>query len=74
LTGSQLDFKLTGFRRLRERFRSFGSRHVFRRALRWADVILGSLAGVVGAAEPIKEFKEGVEAAIDDRDAEDRCQ
>jgi hypothetical protein len=72
LTGPQLDLKLTGFRRIRERFRSFGTRSLFRRALRWADVILGSLAGVVGAAEPIKEFKEGVEAAIEDRAAEDR--
>jgi hypothetical protein len=44
---------------------------LFRRALRWANVVLGSLA-IVGAAEPIKEFKEGVEAALEDRDAEDR--
>ena len=74
LTGDQLGLKMTGFRGAFERFRSAGGRvkkRFFRRSLRWADVILGSLAGVIGAAEAIKEFKESVEAAVEDRDEAD---
>jgi hypothetical protein len=39
---------------------------VLRRELRWGNVVLGSLAGAIGAAEAIKEFKETVEAGLED--------
>jgi hypothetical protein len=39
---------------------------VAKRALKWADVGLITLASFVQVGEPIKEAKEGVEALVDD--------
>ena len=48
------------------RFFDTPGRGLLRRALRWGNVVLGSLAGAIGAAETIKEFKEAVEAGLED--------
>jgi len=66
LTKPQLDLKLSGFGRAVRRFRDAGGKVLFRRALRWANVILGSLAGIVPGVEAIKEYKESIEAATED--------
>jgi hypothetical protein len=66
LTGTQLELKLSGWRRAIGFFRAGPTRTLLRRALRWANVLLGSLAGVVGAAEALKEFKETVETGIEE--------
>jgi hypothetical protein len=66
LTGTQLELKLGGWRRAVRFFRATPTRALLRRALRWANVLLGSLAGVVGAAEALKEFKETVETGIEE--------
>lgn len=68
LVGPQWALKEAGWKRALDRFRRFPTRFVLRGALKWANVILGSLAGVVGAAETLKEFKEAVEAGIEDDD------
>lgn len=71
LTGVQLAMKLLGFFSAIDRLAKHTAmkvnqfvRHV-RECLRWANIVLGSLAAVCIAAEPIKEFKEVLEAAID---------
>jgi hypothetical protein len=66
LTGDQLRLKLTGFRGALGRFRRAGTKVLFRRALRWANVILDGLAGIVPGVEAVKEFKGSVEAATED--------
>jgi hypothetical protein len=65
LSGRMLGIKLSGFRRALGRFYSERTKRWFHRAARWANVILGSLAGIVGGAEAIKEFKETFEAAAE---------
>ncbi len=65
LTGAQLNLKVSGWRRAWARFRNDRRPRILRRALRWANVLLGSLAGVIGAAEPLKELKEAVEAGVE---------
>ena len=71
LSGDQLALKLTGFFQAYHRFEARLSRglnqfvrHV-RECLRWANIVLGSLAVVCEPAEPVKEFKEVLEAAIE---------
>lgn len=68
LWGIQLDLKLQGFfgalERKTRRWRNSIVRW-FREVLAWANVILGSLARVLSAAEVIKEYKECVEVAMD---------
>ena len=65
LTGIQLQLKLQGF------FGAIGrrvgrlSRRWLREVLAWANVILGSLARVLPAAEVVKEYKECLEVALD---------
>jgi hypothetical protein len=71
LTGAQLDLKLSGWRGALDRFFNTPGRGLLRRALRWGNVVLGSLAGAIGAAEAIKEFKETVEAGLEDEADED---
>jgi hypothetical protein len=68
LVGSQLRLKLRGYYRALDRFRAALAPRRLRRVLRWGDVILGSLAGVVGGAEALKELKEAVEAGVEDQE------
>ena len=42
-----------------------------RSVLGWANIILGSLAGIVPGGDAIKEYKEAVERAIADEDGND---
>jgi hypothetical protein len=67
LTGDELQFKLNGFRRALSWFQERRGLRPFRRVLRWADVILGSLVQVVALLDPLKELKEGLEADVDDQ-------
>ncbi len=64
LTGANLRVKLRGWSRAYEGWQSNGL--TLRPVFRWANTILGSLAGVVGAAESLKEYKESVENAYED--------
>jgi hypothetical protein len=63
LAGAQLDLEQGGFRRALERFQSRVTRQTLSRVLGWANVILGSLGGVVPGVEAIKEYKESFEQA-----------
>ena len=80
LTGVELDFKLKVFQHARDDLLDYGLAKdgdpkdpaywppfawLFRRALKGANVILGSLAKIIPVAEPIREFKEAIEASID---------
>jgi hypothetical protein len=70
LTGEELDLKLRGWR---ARIFAFGrriNRRWVRSVLRWADMILGSLAAVFAPAGAIKEFKEVLENFIEEAEAE----
>jgi hypothetical protein len=67
LTGAPLRFKMAGWKQAFERFIGRPGRTALRLALKWANIALGSLATIFGAAEPIKEFKEAMEAEVEDR-------
>jgi hypothetical protein len=69
LFGRQLSMKLHGWATAANEFWRQKTGSLLSAALGWGNVILGSLAGVVGAAEGIKEFKEAVEAARDTTEA-----
>jgi hypothetical protein len=66
LTGSNLEIKLAGWRRARARLRDSLTRRALRSAFRWANTLLGSLAGAIGAAEALKELKEITENTYED--------
>jgi hypothetical protein len=69
LTGAPLRYKLAGFDAAHRQERppdSKGLRWWFRRIFGWANVILGSLAGVLPPAEVVKEFKEASEQGMED--------
>ncbi len=68
LTGRSLDHKLRGFERALDRFDASPSRRLLRSVLRWADVILGSIVAALGVGEALKEFKETVEAGLEDEE------
>lgn len=68
LAGQLLAVKVAGFRRelgaVLEQTERPRRKRWFRRAAKWADIVLGSLSSVpiVGpVVEPLKEFKESVE-------------
>lgn len=72
LAGQLLALKTTGFRRelsgVLEQTERPRRKRWFRRAAKWANIVLGSLASVpiVGpVVEPLKEFKESVETQVD---------
>jgi hypothetical protein len=66
LAGKQLRLKIAGWRRALGRFWQTRTARVGRIAIRWADVILGSLHTVIPVVEVIGEFVEAVDAAIND--------
>lgn len=74
LTGAQLEVKLSGFYYWLERAGDWmrtASRRWFRRGLRWADIVLGTLASIPGigvAADGVKEIKEVFLEAAEDRE------
>lgn len=70
LTGEQLGLKIRGWQRALGFFRRSPVRRALRRVFRWGNVLLGSLAGVIGAAELVKEFKEAVEAGVEETEEE----
>jgi hypothetical protein len=70
LTGRQLALKRTGWERARDSFRARVTKRALSRALRWANIILGSLAGLIPGADAIKEYKEAVEQAVEDENDE----
>jgi hypothetical protein len=66
LWGSQLEWKIIGYLYFRERF-LIGDGRIWRNCkqmLKWVDVILGSLTVAFMVLEPVKEFKEGLEASL----------
>ncbi len=65
LSGANLRLKLGGWARAYDQWRADPGT-ALRRVFRWSNTLLGSMAGVVGAAEPLKEFKESVENAYED--------
>jgi hypothetical protein len=70
LLGRQLKVKIEGARRAFSRVWRSGIDGLRRHTgsfLRWGDIILGSLTSVIPAAEAIKEFKEAVEADVNDQ-------
>jgi hypothetical protein len=78
LSGSGLRLKEGGQRASIAQFREardrFGRKKWFRSVLKWTDIVLGSLASIPGlgiAVEPLKEWKESVEAQVDSETGED---
>jgi hypothetical protein len=65
LTGANLDFKLQGFRYARKRHSELPVPAWLKRMLRWMNILLGSLATVMPGAELVKEYKDAIEAGID---------
>ena len=66
LWGAQLEWKIYGYLYFRNRFLT-GDGQIWRKCkqmLKWADVILGTLTIAFQQLEPIKEFKEGIEASL----------
>lgn len=66
LTGPELRLKLNPFARYLENWRGDRAISSLRRALRRADVVLGSLSKLLGPLDAFKEFKESTELAIDE--------
>jgi hypothetical protein len=66
LTGKQLDLKLAGFGRALESLRRKWGRKLLKPVLKWANILLGSLAAVLPGAELIKEYKESLENAAEE--------
>jgi hypothetical protein len=61
LIGPSRERKISAFRRGLARFRGRATHKTLGRALRWANMILGSLATVIPPAEALKELKEYAE-------------
>jgi hypothetical protein len=70
LVGNQLRVKISGWQRAVSRFWRQPRLQFARMATGWADVVLGSLAVAVPVVDLIKEFKEVVERAIDDKETD----
>lgn len=69
LTGKQLALKLFAFRRSVDALKLGGwSRRLLKRVLDWLNTILGSLASVLPGVDAIKEFKEAIENALDEKE------
>jgi hypothetical protein len=68
LTGVHLQLKIRGYELARDRYRANPSRRLLLRLFKWANVVLGSLAGLVGGAEAIKEMKESLEAGVEEEE------
>jgi hypothetical protein len=68
LAGAQLSFKLAGWRRALADWFDARTAGALRRALRWANVVLGSLGEALTGPglEVFKEFKEGTELILDE--------
>lgn len=72
LTGRGLDLKEGGQRKAIDEYREattwLSRRKWFRSALKWTDIVLGYLASIPGlgvAVDPLKEWKEAVEAQLE---------
>jgi hypothetical protein len=64
LTGANLRLKLRGWDRA---YAAWQARpRILRPVIRWADSLLGSVTGVIGAAEALKELKEAMSNAYED--------
>ena len=68
LSGSQLELKIAGFDRVLERFTKRGTLKLLNKLLTWINNILGTLLSAVPSAEAIKEFKDVIEAELNDDD------
>jgi hypothetical protein len=69
LVGAPREMKVNGFQRSLQRLREMLGRWTWKDikpVLRWANVILGSLAKAIVRADAIKEFKESWEAAAEE--------
>lgn len=71
LTGAQLRLKVGAFRGALGTWRQDLSKKGLQSLLGWANIILGSLAGIVPGAEAIKEYKEAFEQTVEDGDTDD---
>jgi hypothetical protein len=71
LRGKQLALKLGGVGQSLGRLRSEGTKRALRSLLGWANIILGSLGGLVPGGEAIQEYKEAYEQASKDAKDED---
>lgn len=68
LRGPQFRVKAEGFGRHLSIFRSDRKPKWLKKLLRWADIILGSLASVIPGGDAVQEFKEAIEAGAEDMD------
>jgi hypothetical protein len=68
LRGPQFQVKVEGFRRHLAVFGRIRRPKWLKNALKWADIILGSLASIIPGGDAVQEFKESVEAGAEDMD------
>ena len=68
LSGSELTFKIQGFRMAFDRFWQRGTVNLLKKLLNWINTILKSLIAAIPGAEAINEFKEAIENEINDED------
>jgi hypothetical protein len=68
LSSTQLAFKMQGFRAALDRFVQRGTLSLLGKVLKWINSILQSLLSAIPGAEGIKEFKDSLEAEIEDND------
>lgn len=67
LVDAELNFKLAGFNKAYEIWKNSSFKKVLKNLLEWINVILSSLAHLFPIAEPIKEFKDALEAGINSK-------
>jgi hypothetical protein len=70
LAGNQLRLKVGAFRGKLAGLGELITKPMLKSALGWANIILGSLSGIVPGVEAIKEYKESFEQALDDANAD----
>ena len=83
LDGVQLDLKLKGFNASYENLKLFkllgffdstkkkALRKLLLKILKWINILLGSISSLIPAGEAIKEYKEAIEAGLEEGDDED---
>jgi len=83
LDGAQLDLKLKGFNASYENlklskllgfFDATKKKTLLKlllKILKWINILLGSISSVIPAGEAIKEYKEAIEAGLEEEDDED---
>ena len=66
LLGAQGEAKVRGIKKWAREFFRNPNKRFFGKVAKWMNILLGSLASIVPGGEALKEFKEVVEAALEE--------